>query len=279
MRPASSDIMLVRYDPVPSSTGMPAQAFDPITRQFLLEAGIAPGMRVLEFASGSGELTFILAELVGPEGQVVGLEESEQAVLLAQGIADTRGIEQVQFVNASVNDGIPPDQMFDAVVGRLVLMYLPDPAAVLAELADHVTPGGLVAFQEIDLTAGKTVPKVPLVDQALGWLRETFKRAGIDISMGPKLHSLFQEVGLPAPEMRLGAEIGGYLSAGPGLLTNSLRVMLPLVEALEVATAEEVEIDTLELRIRERLKADQAIMSSPEIIGAWARIPAEVSPA
>src|SRR5688572_24234878 len=109
MRPASSDIMLVRYDPVPSSIGMPAQAFDPITRQFLLEAGIAPGMRVLEFASGTGELTFILAELVGPEGHVVGLEESEQAVLLAQGITAERGLEQVQFVNASVSDGIPSD--------------------------------------------------------------------------------------------------------------------------------------------------------------------------
>ena len=130
-----------------------------------------PGMRVLDFGSGSGELTFILADLVGPEGHVIGLEESEQAVLLAQGVAESRQLDQVQFVNAGLGDEIPDDHAFDAVVGRLVLMYRSDPAATLAQLADHLAPGGLVAFQEIDLASGKTVPPVPLVDQALGWLR------------------------------------------------------------------------------------------------------------
>ena len=121
-------------------------------------------------------------------------------------------------------------------------MYLPDPATTLAQLLDYMAPGGLVAFQEIDLTAGKTVPAVPLVDQALGWLRDTFKRAGIDMEMGPKLHMLFEEVGLPSPEMCLGAEIGGYQSRGPELLTNVLRVMLPIAETLEVATAEQIDM-------------------------------------
>ena len=273
MKPGSSDFELIHYDALPSHVGMPVKAFEPITRQFMIDAGIEPGMRVLDFGSGSGDLTFILADLVGLEGQVVGLEESEQAVLLAQGVADARQVDQVQFVNARASDEIPDDQAFDAVVGRLVLMYLPDPAATLARLADHLVPGGLIAFQEIDLTAGKTVPVVPLVDQALGWLRETFKRAGVKIDLGPKLHKLFQEVGLPPPEMRLGAEIGGYQSAGPGLLTNALRVMLPLAETLEVATADEIDIDTLEQRIRDSLQAARATMSSPHLIGAWARTP------
>jgi SAM-dependent methyltransferase len=273
VRPASTDYTLVHYDTVPSDLGMPAKAFEPITRQFLIEAGIQPGMRVLDFGSGSGDLTFIVADLVGPDGHVVGLEASEQAVLLAQGVAEARHVGQVQFVNAKLGDEIPDDQAFDAVVGRLVLMYLPDPAATLAQLADHMAPGGLVAFQEIDLTAGRSVPTVPLVDEALGWLRETFKRAGVDIELGPKLHKLFEDVGLPPPEMRLGGEIGGYQSPGPALLTNALRVILPLVETLEVATADEVGIDTLEQRIRDALQAAQATMSSPNLIGAWARTP------
>ena len=271
MRPASTEFMLVHYDATPSDVGLPAKAFDPITRHFLAEAGIEPGMRVLEFGSGSGDLTFIVADLVGSDGHVVGVEESEQAVLLAQGIADARRVHHVEFVNVGPNDEIPDDEAFDAVVGRLVLMYQADPAATLARLANHMAPGGLVAFQEIDLTSGKTVPTVPLVDQALAWLRETFKRAGVKIDLGPNLHKAYQDAGLPPPEMRLGAEIGGYQSAGPGLLTNALRVMLPVAEKLGVASAEEVDVDTLEQRIRDALEASQATMSSPQLIGAWAR--------
>lgn len=274
MRPASSEFTLFHYDPMPSAAGLPAKAFDPITRQFLLEAGIEPGMRVLELGSGTGDLTFLLAELVGPDGRVVGIEQSEEAALLAQGIADVRRIDQVEFIHAEAGSEIPVDQDFDALVGRLVLMYLPDPAATLAQLVDYLTTGGLIAFQEIDLTVGKTVPAVPLADQALSWLRETFKRAGVHIELGPKLHKLFEEVGLPPPEMRLGAEIGGHQSRGPGLLTNTLRAILPLSESLGVATAEEVGIDTLEQRIRDALRDAKATMSSPQLIGAWARFPA-----
>ena len=271
MRPASTEFLLVHDDATPSDIGLPAKAFDPITRHFLVEAGIEPGMRVLEFGSGSGDLTFIVADLVGPDGHVVGIEESEQAVLLAQGIAEERRLDHVEFVNVGPSDEIPDDEAFDAVVGRLVLMYQADPATTLARLADHLTPGGLVAFQEIDLTAGKTVPVVPVVDEALGWLRETFKRAGVNIDLGPNLHMVFQNAGLPPPEMRLGAEIGGYQSPGPGLLTNALRLMLPVAEKLGVVSADEAGIDTLEQRIREALKAAQASMSSPELIGAWTR--------
>jgi SAM-dependent methyltransferase len=265
--------MLVHYDAMPSDLGMPAKAFEPITRHFLLEAGIRPGMQVLDFGSGSGDLTFIVADLVGPEGRVVGVEESEQAFLLARGVAAERRIDQVEFINARLSDEIPDDRAFDAVVGRMVLMYQPDPAATLARLADHMAPGGIVAFQEIDLTAGRSVPSVPLADQALGWLRDTFKLAGVDIELGPKLHKIFEEAGLPPPEMRLGAEIGGYQSPGPGLLTNAMHVMLPLAERFGVATAEEVAIETLEQRIRDGLQTAQATMSSPNLIGAWAQTP------
>jgi SAM-dependent methyltransferase len=273
VKPGSSDFMLVHYDAMPSDLGMPAKAFEPITRHFLLEAGIRPGMRVLDFGSGSGDLTFIVADLVGPEGHVVGVEESEQAFLLAQGVAAERRLDQVQFVNARLSDEIPDDRAFDAVVGRMVLMYQPEPVHTLLRLADHLVPGGIVAFQEIDLTGGKTVPKVPVADQALGWLRETFKSAGVDIELGPKLHKFFEDAGLPPPEMRLAAEIGGYQSPGPGLLTNAMHVMLPLIERFGVATSEEVAIDTLEKRIRDALQAAQATMSSPQLIGAWARTP------
>ena len=51
-----------------------AQLIDPITRQFLIEAGIAPGMRVLDVGCGAGDVALLAADLVGPTGQVVGVD-------------------------------------------------------------------------------------------------------------------------------------------------------------------------------------------------------------
>jgi tRNA A58 N-methylase Trm61 len=56
-----------------------AQLVNPITRQYLIEAGIAPGMRVLDIGSGAGDVAFLAAELVGLSGQVVGVDRSPDA--------------------------------------------------------------------------------------------------------------------------------------------------------------------------------------------------------
>src|SRR5262244_2296179 len=61
-----------------------AKLVDPITRQFLIEAGIAPGMRVLDIGSGAGDVAFLAAQLVGPAGQVVGVDRSATALARAR---------------------------------------------------------------------------------------------------------------------------------------------------------------------------------------------------
>src|SRR5690242_16927105 len=58
--------------------------FDPLTRRLLQQAGIAPGMRVLDLGSGAGNVARIAAEMVGPTGAVVGIEKDPAAVELAQ---------------------------------------------------------------------------------------------------------------------------------------------------------------------------------------------------
>jgi tRNA A58 N-methylase Trm61 len=57
-----------------------AELVNPNTRQYLIEAGIAPGMRVLDVGSGAGDVAFLAAELVGPSGQVVGVDRSLNAI-------------------------------------------------------------------------------------------------------------------------------------------------------------------------------------------------------
>src|SRR5881394_3096427 len=97
--------------------------FDPLTRRVLRHAGLVPGMRVLDLGSGAGNVARLVADLVGPDGSVVGIEQDPTAVALARRRTDAPHVEY-RVADVQTLDGI--EDGFDAVVGRLVLMYLPD---------------------------------------------------------------------------------------------------------------------------------------------------------
>jgi hypothetical protein len=100
-----------------------------------------------------------------------------------------------------------------------------------------------------------------------------FERAGIDVKMGVNLHAIFERAGLPPPRMRLDGLIGGAESIAPMLMTNVVRVLLTQLETMHIASPEDVQIDTLEERIRLALARTGSIMQSPLLIGAWTRLP------
>src|SRR5438552_10985714 len=120
-----------------------AQAFAPFTRQLFEQAGIGQGMRILDVGSGAGDVAFLAAEFVGPSGEVVGVDREVAAVECAVARAQDQGISNVKFL-----EGDPAvlefDRQFDAVVGRLVLMYYPEPVDTIRKLARHVRRGGLI---------------------------------------------------------------------------------------------------------------------------------------
>jgi hypothetical protein len=94
------------------------------------------------------------------------------------------------------------------VVGRFILMHLPEPVAALRHLARQVRPGGLVAFAESDVTLAGTIPALTLWSAVKSDMSETFSRMGVDPAFGRRLHVLFAQAGL-RPRLTLGAALGG----------------------------------------------------------------------
>src|SRR5215467_8869823 len=92
------------------------QAFEPFTRQLFQEAGISRGMRVLDVGCGSGDVSFLAADLVGPGGQVVGVDRERKAVDWADARASSRGIRNASFVEGDPAE-MEFDRQFDAVIG------------------------------------------------------------------------------------------------------------------------------------------------------------------
>ena len=82
------------------------------------------------------------ARLVGPEGTVLGIDAAD-IIELARTRAAERGITSVRFEQTTVGD-LALHEPVDAVIGRLILMHLPDPVATLRQLAGLVRPGGVV---------------------------------------------------------------------------------------------------------------------------------------
>jgi SAM-dependent methyltransferase len=101
------------------------------TRSLLEAAGVCEGMRVLDLGSGAEDMSFVVADVVGHAGDVDGLERAPEAVAEATVRAERQGRANVRFVQGDIHDRYD-EGVFDAVVCRLVLMYVADPSAVNA---------------------------------------------------------------------------------------------------------------------------------------------------
>src|SRR5829696_6215481 len=174
------------------------------TEQLFRAAGLEPGMRILEVGSGAGDVALLAAELVGPEGEVVGVDVDGAALEIARGRAQSLGLGNVSFVEGDARTA-ELEGGFDAAVGRLVVMYWGDPTEGLRRIAAHVRPGGVVAVQELDLdpaTGPRSLPEETLWNETGQLVIETFARAGMRMRMGRELFGAFLAAGLPAPNMR-----------------------------------------------------------------------------
>jgi hypothetical protein len=154
-------------------------------------------------------------------------------------------------------------------------MYLDDPAAVQRRLLESVRPGGVVAFQEMDMGAVTCQPDCALFATSADRIVQTFARAGLDHRTGLRLARIYRDAGLPAPETLQGARVeSGPDSAVYAYVEQVTRTLLPLMERTGLATAAEVGLDTLAARLREEVVAADATVVPPPLIGAWARKPA-----
>ena len=251
-----------------------ARFFGDLTEEVLRRAGVGPGMAVLDLGCGTGDVSFLAARLVGPTGTVLGVDRSPEAVAAATDRAGRAGVTNASFIVADLAD-LELTAPVDALVGRLVLMYLDDPAATLRRLLGRVRAGGVVAFQEMDMGAATCEPDCPLFTTTGDRIVQTFVRAGIDHRTGLKLARIYRDAGLPAPQTLQGARVeSGPDSPFYAWMAQTARTLLPLMERTGVATAAEVGVDTLAARLRQEVVALDATVVPPPLIGAWARTPA-----
>jgi ubiquinone/menaquinone biosynthesis C-methylase UbiE len=251
--------------------------YNDFTEHALRLAGLRPGMRVLDVGCGPGDVSLIAARLVAPTGTVLGVDAAPEMIELAGARAAEQGASAVHFEQAGI-DAISLDEPVDAVVGRLILMHLPDPAVTLRHLSTFVRPGGVIAFSENDITGTRSNPDIPLFRQVTTGIVRAFEAMGLSPQFGTTLHRIFADAGLGAPRMTLNTPIG--TAADTDMLAYAAevwRLVHPIARQSGFAIDELADIDNFVPRFREEALAVNALITMPSMITAWAQVPGKLA--
>lgn len=241
-----------------------------VTHRLMSDAGLCDGMRVLDIGCGRGDVALLVACLVGARGEVLGIDRDKAAIGVARARAHEIGLANIRFVHADLGAPTSALGQFDAVVGRRVLMYQPDAVACLARIADVLVPGGLIVLQEHDSTAMPICrPPMPLHQRVSTWIWETVAHEGADVHMGLNLAPALVRAGFAVDHVRAEATVvTPHQSHGIGAI---VRAMQERIVAAGVASAREIDIDTLDERLAAERQASNGTCLWEMVFGAWAR--------
>jgi SAM-dependent methyltransferase len=242
--------------------------YGPGTRAFLRRAGLRPGMRVADLGCGIGTVTCWLAEQVGLEGSVTGIDGSEQQVARACRLAEERGLANVSFLASGAEATGLPREGFDLVFCRGLLMHLPRPDEVLQEMHSLACAGGIVAVEEPEISSVFAEPPAAVLERLVYWFRALSARRGFDFRIGRTLYRRFRSTGIPDPHASLYQPICGD-DTGWELTELTLAEMAPALLAERLTTPRELERWRAAFHA---LSTDESVfIALPRMTQVWAR--------
>jgi SAM-dependent methyltransferase len=246
-----------------------AQLLAPATTAILQVAGLRPGMRVLDVGTGLGDVAFGAASIVGPSGQVVGIDRDADVLALARDRAAARGVGNVDFEQGEAGEW-NGGGLFDAVIGRMVLVFCPDPRTVVRHHAASLRPGGLYLAMEWDYLTARADPFCPTVYRTVALMAAAVRHAGMDPALGARLDAVLEQCGLVEAQA-LGFRPFTSARDGARAFTGLVAAMLALMEHSGLVDSPDAGLETLRHRIAAEVAEANATFVMPTLVGAWGR--------
>src|SRR6516225_8033143 len=247
-----------------------AQVLAPATERFLRDAGITAGMRVLDIGCGMGDVTMLVAHLVGPAGRVVSIDLDQASIETAHRRTSTVGLHNTAFHRADISS-FTDAEPFDAVVGRLVLEFLPDPAAIICRLSQLLRPGGIMALQEATWKVWLAYTShLPLRMAVTTLLHDVFRAGGAHTEMELPVYRGFIAAGLTSIALRVELPVGDSPEFR-SLLHDLLLSVWARAEAFRRPLDKLGDPQTLASRLNSELDATKSFASFVGLVGAFAR--------
>lgn len=158
------------------------------TRAVLARAGLSKGAKCLDVGCGAGDVMHLMAELVGPEGSVTGLDLNDGLGSTLLDRLNETGLSNFAFINDDVRTTTKvPDGAFDLTFARFLLLHMQDPVAVIARMWQWTKPGGYLVVMDYDFHTQGTYPRLAAGDEYNRLLFELLTCTGRDPRIGHKL--------------------------------------------------------------------------------------------
>jgi SAM-dependent methyltransferase len=241
------------------------------TEEVLDRIGLAPGMSCLDVGSGPGAVMRLMADRVGPQGRVTGIEID--GALGAQALADLRAQGGTSFEIIAANmlelDQVP-GAPFDLTFCRLFLMHMQEPVAALEKMLYWTKPGGTVVAQEFDFGAIAVEPLCPAMAEFNRVFEGVFRGHGRNLRAGRQLPAQFEAAGLGLPD--------GTNAEAKFLPLKDLAQMLIGVyqglfaAAAELGIADATRAAAFKTDMEEAGSDGRYYCLTPILIGAWKRV-------
>jgi SAM-dependent methyltransferase len=233
--------------------------------------GLRPGQAAIDLGCGPRGILDLLAGRVAPAGRVVGLDADPAHAAMAAGFAVRRGLSGVEIITADARSTGLPAGSFDLVHARTLLVNLPDPAGVTAEMMRLARPGGWVASMEPDTEHALCYPPHPAFDRLCEIFTMVFRRNGADPWIGRRVPGLFRQAGLE--DIGVEARVQMY---PPGNSRRTVRLDLVCAmrpQVLELGLGSAAELDELDTAARAHLTSPDTVVMSGLLFLTWGRKP------
>ncbi len=168
--------------------------------------GVRAGSAAIDLGCGVLGVLHLLAERVGADGRVVGLDREPRIVQSGRRFAEQRGL-RVEFIEADATDTGLPGRSFDLVHARTLLLNVQNPHEILAEMVRIAKPGGVVAVQEPDATAWSCDPPHPAFEILRNAILNAYRRTGKDFNIGRRIARMLRDAGLEDVRVRATARV------------------------------------------------------------------------
>jgi len=237
---------------------------------------LRPGHAAIDLGCGPRGILDLLAGRVASAGRVVGLDADPAHAAMAAEFAATRGLTSVDIITADARSTGLPTGSFDLVHARTLLVNLPDPASVAAEMMRLARPGGWVASIEPDTEHTLCYPPHPAFHRLCEIFTVAFRRNGADPWIGRRVPELFRQAGLADVGVEAKAQLYPPGHSRRTIRLDLVRSMRPQVLEMELASA--AELDELDTAARAHLDDPRTVAIYGLLFLTWGRKPGHAPP-
>jgi ubiquinone/menaquinone biosynthesis C-methylase UbiE len=242
------------------STRLQRQADElaPESGALLDRVGLTRGQRALDLGCGPRGVLELMCERVAPGGRVVGLDADPNHVAMATELVMTLQLPDVEILLGDARDTGLASDSFDVVHGRTLLITVPEPTAVLAEMVRVARPGGWVASLEPDTECVICYPPHPAFDRLCEIFITAFSRNGADPHMGRRLGELYRHAGLTELNVEARAPVYPVGHSRRTIRADLVRSMRSQIVAMGIADNDE--LDALDQEVRNHLASPDVVV-------------------